>query len=102
MRMSTIQVNSSYTNKEGRTIGWGPNGALTYDVWLYKGGGNCHHRWYRKIFVAEGVNVDVNSPNSKVISTTKARSMGVDIETNDNKVAVAPIDFPDGSRGFLK
>ncbi len=102
MRMSTIQVNSSYTNKEGRTIGWGPGGALTYDVWLYKGGGNCYHRWYRKIFVAEGANVDVNSPNAKIISTTKARSKGVDIETNDSKVAVAPIDFPDGSRGFLK
>lgn len=99
MRMSTIQVNSSYTNKEGRTIGWGPNGALTYDVWLWKGGGNCHHRWYRKIFVAEGANVDVNSPNAQVISTTKARSKGVNIETNDSKVSVAPIDMP--NQGFL-
>lgn len=101
IRMGSMQVNSSYTNKEGRTIGWGPNGALTYDIWLYKGGGNCHHRWYRKIFVAEGTNVDVNSPNATVISTTKARSKGVNIATNDSKVAVAPIDFPDGNRGFL-
>lgn len=100
-RMSGIKVNSSYTNNEGRTIGWGPNGASTYDIWLYKGGGNCYHKWFRKIFVVEGVNVDVNSPNATVISTTKARSQGVPLQTNDDLVAVAPIDFPDGSRGFL-
>ena len=23
--------------------GWGLNGADTYDIWLYKGGGDCHH-----------------------------------------------------------
>ena len=27
--------------------GWGPRGANTYDVWLYKGGGNCHQVFYR-------------------------------------------------------
>ena len=31
--------------------GWGAGGADTYSIWLYKGGGNCHHRWYRRIYV---------------------------------------------------
>ena len=99
IQMGSKQVNSSYTNKDGRTVGWGPGGDLTYSIWLYKGGGNCGHRWFRKIFVAEGANVDVNSPNAKVISTTKARSKGVKIESNDSKVSVAPIDMP--NQGFL-
>lgn len=89
VRMGSMAVNP----------GWGPKGADTYDIWLYKGGGNCYHKWFRKIFVVEGANVDVNSPNATVISTTKARSQGVPIETNDNLVSIAPIDMP--KRGFL-
>ena len=28
--------------------GWGPKGnSATYSIWLYKGGGNCHHSWKR-------------------------------------------------------
>jgi len=30
--------------------GWGPRGANTYSIWLYKGGGNCHHFWLRQIY----------------------------------------------------
>ena len=30
--------------------GWGPRGAATYSIWLYKGGGNCHHFWLRQIY----------------------------------------------------
>jgi len=89
-----LQMGTKSVNK-----GWGPKGAATYSIWLYKGGGNCYHKWFRKIFVAEGVNVDVNSPNATVISTTKARSKGVKPEANDTKVSVAPIDMP--KQGFL-
>ena len=89
-----LQMGTKPVNK-----GWGAEGADTYSIWLYKGGGNCYHKWYRKIFVAEGVNVDINSPNATVISTTKARSKGVKPEANDSKVAVAPIDMP--KQGFL-
>jgi hypothetical protein len=91
-----LQMGTKSVNK-----GWGPRGTDTYSIWLYKGGGNCYHKWFRKIFVAEGVNVDVNSPNATVISTTKARSKGVKPEANDTKVSVAPIDFPNGKKGFL-
>ena len=33
--------------------GWGLNGADTYDIWLYKGGGDCHHFWMRKTYKAK-------------------------------------------------
>jgi hypothetical protein len=32
--------------------GWGPNGAATYDIFLYKGGGNCHHRWNKQVYAS--------------------------------------------------
>jgi hypothetical protein len=41
--------------------GWGPRGAATYDIWLYKGGGNCHHYWVRKTYRA----VDDNSSKQR-------------------------------------
>ena len=31
--------------------GWGPNGADTYDILKYKGGGGCHHFWQRKVYL---------------------------------------------------
>ena len=34
--------------------GWGLSGAATYDIWLYKGGGACHHFWMRKTYMAKG------------------------------------------------
>jgi len=30
--------------------GWGPRGADTYDIFLYKGGGACHHFWTRETY----------------------------------------------------
>jgi hypothetical protein len=34
--------------------GWGLSGADTYDIWFYKGGGDCHHFWMRKTYMAKG------------------------------------------------
>ena len=30
-------------SKQAVNAGWGKGGAATYDIFLYKGGGNCHH-----------------------------------------------------------
>ena len=79
--------------------GWGVNGANTYSIWLYKGGGNCHHKWNRVIYVKNGIEIDVNSPLAKTISTTKARSKGYKVPTNDSKVSIAPINMP--NQGFV-
>ena len=78
--------------------GWGLNGANTYSIWLYKGGGNCYHKWNRVIYLKKGGKIDVNSPLAKTISTSKARQQGFKVPTNDSKVSIAPINMP--NQGF--
>jgi hypothetical protein len=80
--------------------GWGLNGADTYDIWLYKGGGDCHHFWMRKTYMAKGSKFkpDVGNPNAEV-SVNKARKEGFKPEVNDKKVAMRPTDMP--NNGFV-
>jgi len=80
--------------------GWGPRGANTYSIWLYKGGGNCHHFWLRKIYKTSlrGAKSKINS--SQLISYTKARSEGFTAEKNDNLVARPPKRMR--NNGFLE
>ena len=87
-QMSTRAVNA----------GWGLAGADTYDIWLYKGGGGCHHFWMRKTYMAKGVKPDATNPNAEV-SVNKARKEGFKPETNDPKVAKRPKDMP--NQGFV-
>ena len=80
--------------------GWGPRGADTYSIWLYKGGGACHHFWMRKTYMKKGKgNIDIKSPLAPTISVNKARAEGFKPETNDKLVATRPIDMP--NEGFL-
>lgn len=87
--MSTKAVNA----------GWGPNGADTYDIWLYKGGGACRHYWMRKTYRGKGVTPDVGNPNAE-ISVNQAKKDGFKPEVNDKKVAMRPKDMK--NEGFLK
>ena len=87
-QMSTRAVNA----------GWGLNGAATYDIWLYKGGGACHHFWMRKTYMAKGVKPDATNPNAE-ISVNKAKKEGFTPEVNDPKVAKRPKDMP--NQGFV-
>jgi hypothetical protein len=91
MRMRKQEVNA----------GFGPRGASTYDIWLYKGGARCHHFWMRKTYLAkaEGVTPDAKNPNADV-SVNQARKAGVKPEANNPKVAKRPVDMP--NEGFLK
>jgi hypothetical protein len=80
--------------------GWGLNGADTYDLWLYKGGGNCHHFWERRVYLRR---------NNKKISVNEARRIinqldpserdEVRLPQNDPRVAQRPTDMP--NNGFL-
>ena len=87
-------------SKRAVNAGWGKGGANTYDIWLYKGGGGCHHFWMRKTYMAkaEGVKPDVGNPRAEV-SVNKARKEGFKPETNDKKVATRPVDMP--KKGFV-
>ena len=78
--------------------GFGIDGASTYDIWLYKGGANCHHSWRKQIYVAfEGTGIDVRSPLATTIAVSKAAKYGYVIK-NDSLVATKPINMPD--RGY--
>jgi len=80
--------------------GFGPEGASTYSVWLYKGGARCKHKWIRRTYMSRGgVKPDVTSPNARTISTTKARGKGFRPEANDPKVAVTPSNMK--NKGFI-
>ena len=89
MRMEKVAVNK----------GWGPKGTDFYSVWLWKGGGNCYHRFNKQIYVAfEGTGIDVRSPKAVQISSAKAAKYGYKIR-NDKRVSQRPIDMP--NQGFL-
>jgi len=79
--------------------GWGPDGADTYDIWLYKGGGSCRHYWERRVYMAKTVTPDAKNPRSE-ISVNEAKKQGFKPETNDAKVAKRPRDMK--NRGFKK
>jgi len=79
--------------------GWGKGGAATYDIWLYKGGGDCAHFWMRKTYMAVDVKPDATNPKAE-ISVNKAKKEGFTPEVNDPKVAKRPRDMK--NRGFIK
>tara|TARA_R110000868_G_scaffold120421_5_gene319564 strand:- start:135 stop:1859 length:1725 start_codon:yes stop_codon:yes gene_type:complete len=84
-------------NNPSSNPGWGPRGVDTYDMFLYKGGGACHHYWtretYRRIQYLKPQN------NKNEISPAQARKEGEILPTNDKKVYTRPIDMP--NKGFL-
>ena len=95
LRMTNIAVNP----------GWGARGAATYSIWLYKGGGNCHHYWRRVVYQAPASDADFvvypdNITTDKIITATKARSEGFTIKRNDGLVARAPKTMV--NQGFLE
>ena len=87
-------------SKQAVNAGWGPRGADTYSIWLYKGGGACHHFWMRKTYMKKGKgSIDINSPLAPTVSVNQARKAGFKPEKNSALVAKRPIDMP--NEGFL-
>ena len=79
--------------------GWGPEGADTYDVWFFKGGGNCKHFWEKRVYVdTKGAKINPNDPDAKRIAVAMAERMGYKVR-NPLYVAQLPEDMP--NRGFL-
>ena len=79
--------------------GWGPNGIDTYDIWFYKGGGNCQHFWEKRVYVdAKGAKINPNDPDAKRIAVAMAERMGYKVR-NDQRVAKLPVD--QDNNGFL-
>ena len=73
--------------------GFGEGGANTYDIFKYKGGPRCHHRFSRKTYVSATRSIDVKSPLANTISTCKARKFGYN-PVNSKEVSMKPNDMP--------
>jgi len=79
--------------------GWGPEGADTYDIWHYKGGGNCRHFWEKRVYVdAKGAKINPNDPDATRVAVATAERMGYKVR-NPKYVAQLPEDMP--YNGFL-
>jgi len=86
---------------EAQTVnaGWGPEGANTYDIWKYKGGGSCHHRWNKQVYAEfSGVGIDINNGKTRQVAVAKAAALGYVVK-NDKLVSTLPVDMP--NNGFL-
>ena len=71
--------------------GFGPRGADTYSIWLYKGGPQCFHFWTRRIFkTVIGESKTTKIEDADLIGYTKARSEGFTAKKNDRLVAIPP------------
>jgi hypothetical protein len=95
-RKEDIQLMSS----QAVNPGFGPKGTNTYDIWLYKGGANCHHRWNKQVYATfEGKALDIkDKKTTKQIAVKKAEKLGYVVK-NDALVSTRMIDTP--TRGFL-
>jgi hypothetical protein len=83
------------TDSNAVNAGFGHNGQ-SYNLFLFKGGARCHHKWVRQTYVS-GVKVDVTNPNATTISVAKAEQAGYRVR-NPKEVAMMPKDMP--NEGF--
>lgn len=95
-RKEDIQLMSS----QAVNPGFGPKGTNTYDIWLYKGGANCYHRWNKQVYATfEGKALDIkDKKTTKQVAVRKAEKLGYVVK-NDALVSTRMIDTP--TRGFL-
>jgi hypothetical protein len=97
------------SEKASTNPGWGPRGTNTYDIFLYKGGGACHHYWTRETYKRF---IDPRRKGAEEITPAEARkageilpapfdkSDGKDYKKENRLVYTAPINMP--NQGFLK
>jgi hypothetical protein len=79
--------------------GWGPKGVDEYSIWLYKGGGACHHFWTRETYRRIG-SFNKAGDNKTEVTPSQARKEGEIVPTVDSPLVYQkPIDMP--YQGFL-
>jgi hypothetical protein len=79
-KMASVAVNK----------GFGEFGSDTYDIFKYKGGARCHHKWQR---VTMMVDLNEDNPEWKKIGTRAAEVKGFKV-TNPFEVSVYPNNLP--------
>jgi hypothetical protein len=87
---------------------WSPKGENTYDIFLYKGGGACHHFWTRETYKrftdprkkgAEEVTPAEARKAGEILPTPFTKSDGKNYKKDSQLVYKKPIDMP--NQGFL-
>ncbi len=63
------------------------------NIWLYKGGVACKHKWERRTYVSAKKNASIGSKDTAQVSTGKARKFGYN-PVNEKEVSVKPHDMP--------
>jgi hypothetical protein len=102
LRAEKVYRKEDIVNMETQVVnaGFGPNGSDSYDVWLYKGGPRCNHKWLRRTYANfDGVKIDPTNPNAKAISAATAEKYGYRIR-NDKEVSMKPSDMP--TKGYTQ
>lgn len=94
--------------KASTNPGWGPKGIDTYDIFLYKGGGACHHFWTRETYKrftdprkkgATKITPSEARKAGEILPTPYTKEDGNDYNKNSKLVYTKPIDMP--NQGFL-
>jgi hypothetical protein len=77
-------------SKRAVNPGWGEFGANTYDIFKFKGGARCHHKWSRVTFMLDLNEIEKGYAE---IGTRKAEIKGYKI-TNPYQVSFYPNQLP--------
>jgi hypothetical protein len=87
-------------SKRAVNPGWGANGTNTYDILKYKGGGDCHHYWLRKVYLKKGNKYITVEKAQKMVRDLKALGISASIPKSDEPLSTKkPMDMP--YNGFL-
>jgi hypothetical protein len=78
--------------KSGINRSQGHDGELM-DIWKFKGGVACKHKWERRTYVSATKKASIGSQKTNQISTGKARKFGYR-PVNSKEVSVKPHDMP--------
>jgi hypothetical protein len=76
---------------------WAERGKDTYDIFLFKGGGACHHFWTRETY--RRIQYLKPRDNKGEVTPAQARKEGEILPTVDRRVYQKPIDMP--NQGFI-
>ena len=80
------------------------SGETSYNIFLHKGGANCHHYWIRKTYLFKNdVKPDTNSPLAKPIYRSERQKEGIKPPTKKQEPAIVaerPIDTP--TKGYKR
>lgn len=95
MRASKIYRKEDIDRMSGLIVnaGFGEFGSDTYDIFKFKGGARCHHKWERRTYVSAKKSASIGSKDTNQISTGKARKFGYRV-TNPKEVSMKPNDMP--------